>query len=244
MTEADWLAARDPLVLLDELFPMRGLDSTEAQPRASKFYLIACARRVRDRMPWCANALVDVAERVLIALPQAEDPLRRAARDLAENLLRIRGEAVDLAEIDRCLRNLDIALPPCTDPDSAFEDADEWLSLAHLAYFPFAGSTPHYRRIRDDHHVLEYLHDCFPNPFHDHRLAPDWLDRNVIGVAKHIFESRAFATMPVLADALEEAGCDNPRILNHCRDAGSHIRGCWVLEGILHPPKRVLFKRA
>jgi hypothetical protein len=49
-----------------------------------------------------------------------------------------------------------------------------------------------------------------------------------------MYESRNFAAMPVLADALEEAGCDSPDVLAHCRDAaGVHVRGCWVVDLVL-----------
>jgi hypothetical protein len=40
--------------------------------------------------------------------------------------------------------------------------------------------------------------------------------------------------MPILADALQDAGCDNDDILDHCRDSnGAHTRGCWVVDILL-----------
>jgi hypothetical protein len=39
--------------------------------------------------------------------------------------------------------------------------------------------------------------------------------------------------MGVLADALEEAGCDNADVLDHCRKPGEHVRGCWVIDHLL-----------
>ena len=48
-----------------------------------------------------------------------------------------------------------------------------------------------------------------------------------------MYESRNFARMPTLADALEEAGCTNADILAHCRQPGEHVRGCWVLDLLL-----------
>ena len=45
--------------------------------------------------------------------------------------------------------------------------------------------------------------------------------------------SREFGAMPILADALQDAGCDNPDILNHCRGDGPHVRGCWVMDRAL-----------
>lgn len=61
--------------------------------------------------------------------------------------------------------------------------------------------------------------------------AHDLKQALIIGEA--IYKDRTFEDMPVLADALEEGGCENPAILRHCRDARKHWRGCWVLDGLL-----------
>lgn len=60
-----------------------------------------------------------------------------------------------------------------------------------------------------------------------------WNDGTVPRMAQSIYEERAFDRMPILADALEEAGCDNEAILQHCRGGGPHVRGCWVLDLLL-----------
>jgi hypothetical protein len=52
-------------------------------------------------------------------------------------------------------------------------------------------------------------------------------------LAESIYSDRAFDRLQVLADALEEAGCDNADILAHCRSPGPHVRGCWVVDLIL-----------
>jgi hypothetical protein len=54
-----------------------------------------------------------------------------------------------------------------------------------------------------------------------------------VGVAQAMYESRDFAAMPILADALEDAGCDSPDVLAHCRGDGPHVRGCWVVDLVL-----------
>jgi hypothetical protein len=48
-----------------------------------------------------------------------------------------------------------------------------------------------------------------------------------------MYESRDFTAMPILADALQDAGCDNEQILGHCRGPGLHMRGCWVVDLVL-----------
>jgi hypothetical protein len=60
-----------------------------------------------------------------------------------------------------------------------------------------------------------------------------WNDGTVRKLAQALYDERAFDRMPVLADALEEAGCQDQDILGHCRAGGEHVRGCWVVDLIL-----------
>jgi hypothetical protein len=64
-------------------------------------------------------------------------------------------------------------------------------------------------------------------------LDPSWRTEAVVGLARGIYAERAFDRMPVLADALEDAGCAHPDVLTHCRDEGPHVRGCWVVDMLL-----------
>jgi hypothetical protein len=65
------------------------------------------------------------------------------------------------------------------------------------------------------------------------RLDPRWVSDNAARISTVMYESRDFAPMPVLADALEDAGCADPDVLAHCRGPGPHIRGCWVVDLVL-----------
>jgi len=60
-----------------------------------------------------------------------------------------------------------------------------------------------------------------------------WLTSAVIDLANAIYQERAFERMPILADALMDAGCDSEEIINHCRGNGPHVRGCWVVDLLL-----------
>ena len=60
-----------------------------------------------------------------------------------------------------------------------------------------------------------------------------WNYGTVPKVAQAIYDDRAFDRLPILADALEDAGCDNADILAHCRGGGEHVRGCWVVDLLL-----------
>ncbi|MGH7174582.1 MAG: hypothetical protein ACRELG_30310 [Gemmataceae bacterium] len=81
------------------------------------------------------------------------------------------------------------------------------------------------------------LRDIFgPLPFRPIVLDLAWLawsDGTVRRLAQAIYDERAFERMPILADALEEAGCADADILNHCRQPSEHVRGCWVVDLIL-----------
>jgi hypothetical protein len=87
------------------------------------------------------------------------------------------------------------------------------------------------------------LRDIFGNPFRPRpTLDREWLEWDgglVRNMARSIYDERAFDRLPVLADALEDAGCADQAILAHCRAPGRHARGCWVLEEYLqHYHKR------
>jgi hypothetical protein len=82
------------------------------------------------------------------------------------------------------------------------------------------------------------LRDIFgPLPFRPAALDSSlrkWNDGTVVRIAQGIYDERAFDRLPVLADALLDAGCDKEDMLAHCREQGGiHARGCWVLDLLL-----------
>ena len=81
------------------------------------------------------------------------------------------------------------------------------------------------------------LRDIIGNPFRP-KPAIDpawrtWNDATVVKLAQRMYDSRDFTAMPILADALEEAGCTSGELLDHCRQPGVHVRGCWVVDLVL-----------
>jgi hypothetical protein len=77
------------------------------------------------------------------------------------------------------------------------------------------------------------LREVLGNPFRPVSLTPEvraWGEQTVVRVALAIHQERDFERMPILADALEEAGCAEERIISHCRSGREHVRGCWALE--------------
>jgi hypothetical protein len=92
---------------------------------------------------------------------------------------------------------------------------------------------------QNDSGSIVLLHDIIGNPFHPAAVDPSWLAWNhstVLALAQGIYEERAFDRLPVLADALQEAGCHDPDILAHCRGPRPHCRGCWVVDLLLEKP--------
>jgi hypothetical protein len=81
--------------------------------------------------------------------------------------------------------------------------------------------------------AADVLRDIVGNPYKPVTLDPDWLTSTVVLLARGIYDERAFDRMPILADALQDAGCDAEEVLNHCRGPGPHVRGCHVLDLIL-----------
>jgi hypothetical protein len=78
--------------------------------------------------------------------------------------------------------------------------------------------------------------DIAGNPFRPVAWQPEWNSETAALLARGIEIDRAFDRMPILADALEEAGCDSPQVLQHCRHVSVHVLGCWVLDGVLGRP--------
>jgi hypothetical protein len=78
-----------------------------------------------------------------------------------------------------------------------------------------------------------YSRKLRPKPTRAARIDLSWLTPAVKALTQTIDDARRFQDMPILADALEDAGCTNAAILNHCRQLGEHVRGCWVLDLLL-----------
>ncbi len=76
------------------------------------------------------------------------------------------------------------------------------------------------------------VRDIF-NPFRPVTLDPAWLTPKVVALAQAIYDERSFGRLPELGDALAEAGCSDAEVLGHCRGAGPHVRGCWVVDCVL-----------
>jgi hypothetical protein len=105
-----------------------------------------------------------------------------------------------------------------------------YLDAADEFYFASGNSAAEHQA------QCEILQDIFEDPSHPVALDRSWLAANegaVTRLAATIYDERAFGRMPELAGALEKSGCNDQRILEHCRSQANHVRGCWVVDLLL-----------
>jgi hypothetical protein len=82
--------------------------------------------------------------------------------------------------------------------------------------------------------AAQLVREIFGNPFRPVSFNPAWRTDTAVAVARQMYDAREFGAMPILADALQDAGCDSEEVLSHCRDANAvHVRGCWVCDLVL-----------
>lgn len=81
-------------------------------------------------------------------------------------------------------------------------------------------------------HFAHLFRDIFGNPFRPIAFDPRWRTSTVVDLARTFYDDRAYELLPILADALMDAGCDSEEVIAHC-GGGPHVRGCWVVDGLL-----------
>jgi hypothetical protein len=84
--------------------------------------------------------------------------------------------------------------------------------------------------------LCDLLRDVAGNPFTQVTVKPSWLRYSegvAVKIAQAIYDEGHFEDLPILGDALEEAGCSNDALLEHCRQPGEHVRGCWLVDLLL-----------
>jgi hypothetical protein len=81
--------------------------------------------------------------------------------------------------------------------------------------------------------MCDVLRDVVGNPFRPVAFAADWRSVTAVSLARVMYETGDFSPMPILADALQDTGCEDADVLNHCRGDTPHVRGCWVVDRVL-----------
>jgi hypothetical protein len=212
MNENDWLGCTDPRPMLQFL-------RDKASARKLRLFAVACCRRVMEVGP---GGEVAVAERAADGLA-TEAELAEAHAEAERGFQQASGQFSY------------VPAPPYIHADGAvvtvtFASAMEAAEGTSAEAAAFVGD-------REPPAQAALLRDIFGNPFRPApAVAPGCLHGHsgaVRKLAEVIYEERAFDRLPVLADALEEAGCTDLAMLAHCRQPGDHARGCWVLDLVL-----------
>lgn len=202
MTDAEWLACTDPTPMLQFL-------SAKNYKRKLALFGVACCRHIsclcKDKRSMNA---IEVAERYADRRAKINE-VRNATRNAYEDAL---GNSRPLGQ-------------------HVFEVA----VLANAAFNAILVSEYALKAAPDQAagekaHQCALLRELFANPFQRISIKKSWLTSNVVDLANAIYSERAFDRMPILSDALMDAGCDSVEIIAHCRSERPHVRGCWVVD--------------
>jgi hypothetical protein len=227
----DWLTSADARAMLALMIPPTSHDSTPDMNGRLRRYLIALARLAWDRMPWAGRVLVRHAEAMAdgpLPDPKAHDALCNLAIQYASS-------GGDADTVRRCEAELAEHWPvkgPAEPPANRPFD----IHLAQLALVSVwrRGNTD--SLVQPRLHRADLVRDVFPPPGLPASFNPMWRTDAVVGLAARMDATGEYEQVPMaaLADALQEAGCEDVHILGHCRDDQQpHVRGCWVVEMIL-----------
>jgi hypothetical protein len=220
MTEADWLSCSDPDAMLQFL-------EGKASQRKLPLFCVACCRHLLTQIKlqsWDVAA-VDVAERFADGNATAAE-LETAAAETSRDWT----GAFACADAARISGGV-AAASDCAD-NAAYEVGEQ----VAAAVENYDDDNPIFRAARDQERRLQsaLLRDIAGDVFRLQKCESRWLSTNVLALAEAIYSDRAFDRLPILADALEDAGCTDADILDHCRQPVEHVRGCWVVDLLLN----------
>jgi hypothetical protein len=233
MTETEWLTSTT-------LRQMRDIDY--CMERCGVLFAVECCRHVWHLLPdGPSRAAVLVAERYVddLARKAVLETAEQEAFEAVENFMK---EFPDMQFMAIPAYHAMRAASCLTGPTSGrrpISGAGHWTQKAmawHLAPIPEQRKKREDIERTEENRQVAVVRDIFGNPFRPAVLDPlclAWNDGAVVKLAQTIYEERAFERLPMLAGALEAAGCRDPEILNHCRQSGVHVRGCWVIDIIL-----------
>ncbi|QEL14310.1 hypothetical protein [Limnoglobus roseus] len=231
MSPADeWAISGDPQRLLALLGNQ--LDVTGARIFAAGYF--RHGHETDTQFPAAALAWLDEYER--LALQRAKEPAWEKLRQRTPRgqtyqvhvlaaYFRPESTAVNLPYTLPTLfqgRGLAAARKATGPPPADVQPGHEWHQRFQAAYF--AAIRP----------AAELLRCAFRNPHCDVPFEDRWRTETAAGLARTMFDARDFSGMPILADALQDAGCENDDVLNHCRADTAHARGCWVVDWVLN----------
>ena len=210
MTEAGWLASTDPLPLLE------ALSGGSPSDRKLRLFACACCRRLWHLLSELDRAVVTAIERCADGeINQAQIyeqvglPAGVTLYGTITDAQRVVREAAGWVPWDAATRARAYTVDVIRKAEGNAGRAVEWARQA------------------------DSIRCIFGNPFCPFTADTSWLTADVLALTRGMYTSRDFSAAPILADALQDAGCANPDALNHLRHGGEHARGCWVLDALL-----------
>jgi hypothetical protein len=214
MTEVEWRACE---------LPWEALPAVADRMTARKLRLFACAccRRVAHlaRDPRY-EAAVEVLERFADGLVRDSARIRAAKLDLDDSGLKPNVVACLLSELRRAAAK------------TVTRDARD-LGQSAAAAVSYTDAR-RFQALKRGEAGRQLLRDIAGNPFRLVAFSPARRTDTALALARQMYGSRDFSAMPILADALQDAGCDTEEVLSHCRDPEQvHVRGCWVVDLVL-----------
>lgn len=245
MDELGWWSASQADDLCNWLF-----FEQRASQRKLRLFAIACCHRIAHLATFRADELLQLAEQVADGVRQQRS-LEAVCAPLWEPRDPTPEELQDRPYTDT-MRSADLAVLSAADvptgPDGLYRDPDYYriedmspafqMAAWHAAEaVASARSAAHQAECQQQVYLL--LDIFWSLPFQEVVIDPGWLTSDVVALAKGIYDRKAFDRMPILADALQGAGCTNDEVLSHCRAEGwEHVRGCWVVDLLLGRPWR------
>lgn len=203
MTEAEWLTGQDPKGMLDFV-----------------------SRRAGDRR---LRLFAAAAARDLLAYNRAE--VDYYGRDVYEAAIRRAEAMADGEPVSRSPESMLVWVEYERACDAAYTVIGADGSVG-LWVFPPEQAVPAALATLSVDPAL-WLRDIVGNPFRPAAFDSRWRTADTVGLARGVYEDRAFDRLPILADALMDAGCEDEQIIDHCRSDGPHVRGCWVVDLVL-----------
>jgi hypothetical protein len=202
MTEAEWLTATDPTPMLEFL-------QKKTSNRKLRLFNCHCCRQLSGKIREERNiAVLEAAEAYAEGIITSEEMESKGARWF--------------------------------DFDQPFPLAGTWQRALHLTthvdseirsrLIAATAARSSDNQKKEEAKQVGFIKDIFGNPFHPITLSPSWLTSTVLSLAQKMYDTCDFSAMPILADALQDASCDNETILTHCRGPGPHVRGCFVID--------------
>ncbi|VTR93315.1 Uncharacterized protein OS=Sorangium cellulosum (strain So ce56) GN=sce5710 PE=4 SV=1 [Gemmata massiliana] len=217
MTEAEWLACEESDAMIQ-------LPAGKKSDRKLRLFAVACCDRISHLIPTePSRHCVEVARRLADG---SERPGERRA-------------AVIAAMADEGTTSAAACVSAVSAYEAAIRTADHAAVAVAREQYPELYESG--ERIPEWYDVIGIesiaqcvlLREIFGNPFRPVVFSPSWRTSTAVALAAQMYESREFGALPILADALQDAGCDNADVLNHGRGEGPHVRGCWVVDSVL-----------